>query len=69
MLRALLREAGRLRDAGQLPSDWVDAVERCDKWRYSTHPVAWEMIEDFALQDLAGPGDSDADQGGLESGD
>ena len=69
MLRALLREAGRLREAGQLPRDWVDVVERCDKWRFSTHPAAWGLIEDFALQDLAEPGDGDGDQGDLEDGD
>ena len=69
MLRALLRAAGRLREAGRLPSDWVDVVERCDKWRFSTHPSAWGMIEDFALQDLAGPGDSDGDHGSREDGD
>ena len=68
MLRALLQEAGRLRQAGRLPSDWVDVLECCEKWRSSTHPVAWGMLEDFALQDLAEPGGSDGDQETFEDG-
>ena len=56
-MRALLRVAGQLWEEGQRPDDWFDVVERCAFWRHSTHPAAWEMIEDFALRDLAGPGD------------
>ncbi len=50
VLRALLQEAGRLREAGRLPSEWVHVVGCCEEWRDSTHPAAWDMIEDFDLQ-------------------
>ena len=34
-----------------MPDDWAyGAQERCAKWRDSTHPAAWGLIEDFEGQ-------------------
>ena len=66
VLSALLQKAGQLREAEQLPSDWVDVVGRCEAWFDATHPAAWKMIQDFDLQDCyEGSGENCDEEAGL----
>ena len=69
MLCALLQEARRLLEEGQLRDkdpDWLpeNVLERCDKWKSFTHPGAWQMLVNFALQ--VQPNEGFAESGGSD---